>query len=120
ERLAARKPLLLLLEDLHWVEESTLVLLRHLVPRLAAAPVVVIATYRDTELFPERPFTAALTGLQRESHAVDLAVGRLPRAAVGDLLRAFGGREAPARLVDLVVNETEGNPFFVEQVVKHL
>ncbi|HEY8521164.1 MAG TPA: AAA family ATPase [Gammaproteobacteria bacterium] len=120
QRLAAQRPLLLVLDDLHWVEESTLVLLRHLLPRAATLPVVIVVTYRDTELFPERPFTAALPDLQRAEHAVDLVVPRLPRAAVADLLRAFGGQEAPPRLLELVITETEGNPFFVEQVLKHL
>jgi class 3 adenylate cyclase len=120
ERLAARQPLLLLFEDLHWIDASTLVLFQHVARRIGPLRVAVLATYRDTEAFPDRPFTAALAELERQPETVQLRVQRLERAAVADLLRAYGGRDAPRRLLDLVIVETEGNAFFVEQVLKHL
>lgn len=120
ERLAARQPLLLVLEDLHWVDESTLVLFLHIARRIASLRVAVLATYRDTDALPNRPFTAALDELERQSHTVQLRVQRLTRVAVADLLRAYGRRDAPKRLLDLVISETEGNALFVEQVLKHL
>ena len=120
ERLAARQPLFLLFEDLHWIDASTLVLFQHVVRRTVPLRVAVLATYRDTEAFPDRPFTAALAEIERQPQTVQLRVQRLTRAAVADLLRAYGGRDAPRRLLDFVLAETEGNAFFVEQVLKHL
>ncbi len=120
ERLAARRPLVLLLEDLHWADASTAVLLQHLAPRVRKMPVLVLGTYRETEVFAARPLTSALPELLRQPRVVDVRVTRLPRAAVANMLRAYGGHDAPARLVELVIRETEGNPFFIEQVLKHL
>lgn len=120
ERLAGRRLLVLLFEDLHWADPSTAALLQHVLPRVAQLPLLIIATYRDTEAFPERPLSALLGEFVRHPQTVDLAVRRLPPSAVADLMRAYGGGDAPPRVVDLVVRETEGNPFFVEQVLKHL
>ena len=120
ERLSAEQPVVLLFEDLHWADASTAALLQHILPRVAQLPLLVIATYRDTEAFPERPLSALLGDFVRHEQTVDLSVHRLPPTAVADLLREYGGSDAPARVVELVVRETEGNPFFVEQVLKHL
>jgi predicted ATPase/class 3 adenylate cyclase len=120
ERLAVRQPLLLVFEDLHWIDGSTLVLFQHVVRRSGEIAVAILATYRDTEVFPERPFTAALGDLHRQPRTQELRVQRLTREAVGDLLRAYGGRDAPRRFLDLLIAETEGNVLFVEQVLKHL
>lgn len=120
ERLAAERPLLVVLEDLHWIDASSLVVLQHVARRLAPMRAVVVGTYRDTETFPDRPFTGALGELVRLEWKAELRVARLPREAVAALLRAYGGADAPKAIVDLVVSETEGNPLFVEQVLKHL
>jgi hypothetical protein len=58
--------------------------------------------------------------LLRQEQTAELRVQRLTREAVGDLLRAYGGQDAPRRLLELVIAETEGNALFVEQVLKHL
>ena len=55
ERAAAAQPLLLVFEDLHWADESTLLLLRHIGRRLAEIPLMILGTYRDDELGPDRP-----------------------------------------------------------------
>ena len=120
ERLAAEQPLVLLFEDLHWADASTAALLQHILPRVARLPLLMIATYRDTEAFPERPLSALLGDFVRHEQTVDLRLHRLPASAVADLLREYGGGDAPRSVVELVVRETEGNPFFVEQVLKHL
>jgi class 3 adenylate cyclase/tetratricopeptide (TPR) repeat protein len=119
-RLAKRQPLLLVLEDLHWADSSTLLLLQRVTQKLATLPLLVLGTYRDTELLPDLPLKAALPQLLRSERVGDLRLTGLPPEAVTDLLRAFGGSEAPPRLVTLLLTETEGNPLFVEQVLKHL
>ena len=60
ERTARARPLVLVYEDLHWADESTLLLLRQLAPRLSGIPVLAIGTYRHTELSPDRPFARLL------------------------------------------------------------
>jgi len=67
-----------------------------------------------------RPLARALQELTRQRLAHDLALKRLPEAEVATMLRALSGQEPPSSLVKAVYRETEGNPFFVEEVFKHL
>ncbi len=120
ERAAASQPMLLVFEDLHWADEPTLLLFQHLAQRVFESPLLIAGTYRDTDLDSTRPLAAALGELLRHRSAVDVNLKRLPREGVAAMLRAFGGSEPPSRLLDVIVRETEGNPFFVEQVLKHL
>jgi class 3 adenylate cyclase/tetratricopeptide (TPR) repeat protein len=120
QRAAQRQPLLLTLEDLHWGDDSTLLLLQHITQRLQEMPVLILGTYRDVELDVARPLAEALRELTRQRLAHDLALKRLPQAEVVAMLRALSGQEPPASLVQEVYRETEGNPFFVEEVYKHL
>jgi hypothetical protein len=120
DRASRPNPLMLTFEDLHWADESTCVLLRHLAGRLEETPVFIVGTYRDSELDPSRPFARALHDLVRERLVDDLVLKRLDRHAVTELLAAQAGQQPPAELVELVYSETEGNPFFVEEVYRHL
>jgi hypothetical protein len=120
ERLAARGPVVVLTDDLHWADDSSLLLLEALAPHLATLPVLIVGTYRDVELEIGRPFAAVLERLTRQRHAERVAVRRLPEADVAALLAALGGSPSPATLVQAIQHETEGNPFFVEEVFAHL
>lgn len=119
-RAAAIKPLVLVFEDLHWADESTLLLLRHLGPRLADTPLLVVGTYRDDEVRPDRPLAAALGPLVRDLGAVDLHLRQLDEAQVAELLAARAGQPPPPELVRLVFDETQGNPYFAEELYRHL
>ena len=114
------QPLLLVLEDLHCADEPTLLLLQHIAQRLAEIPVLIIGTFRDVELDIGHPFAKALEDFVRQRLAQRIALGRLPEAAVGTMLRTLSGQEPPAALVHFVFSQTEGNPFFVEEVFRHL
>jgi class 3 adenylate cyclase/tetratricopeptide (TPR) repeat protein len=120
ERNARAMPLLMIFEDLQWADESTLLLIRHLAHRLAEIPALVVGTYRDTELGPGCPFAAVLPELLRQRLADDIVLGRLTAADVTALLEGRAGSAPPPELVALVFSETEGNPFFVEEVFRHL
>jgi class 3 adenylate cyclase/tetratricopeptide (TPR) repeat protein len=120
ERSGRAQPLLLVLEDLHWADDSTMLLLQHIAQRLHEMPMLILGTYRDVELDVARPLARALQELTRQRLAHDLALKRLPQAGVEAMLRALSGQEPPASLVKAVYRETEGNPFFVEEVFKHL
>ena len=120
ERAGRGQPLLLVLEDLHWGDDSTLLLLQHIAQHLGEMPVLVVGTYRDVELDVARPLAKALEDLLRQRLARDMTLRRLPDGDVAAMLRARSGQEPPARLVEVIYRETEGNPFFVEEVFKHL
>jgi serine/threonine protein kinase/tetratricopeptide (TPR) repeat protein len=120
ERCCRLKPLVVLLDDLHWADEPTLRLLEHLAQRLPQLPMIVLGTYRDVELDADRPFAAALETLTRQRLAHRLPLKGLSEESVDAMLRALGGTAPPPPLVAAVYRETEGNPFFVEEVFHHL
>ena len=120
ERGARATPNVLLVDDLHWADESTLALLQHIAPHLAQMPMLVVGTYRDVDLDAERPFARTLETLTRQRLAQKIALKRLEERRVGELLEALAGQAAPGPLVAAVFQETEGNPFFVEEVYQHL
>ncbi len=120
ERAANNQPMVLTFEDLHWADESTLLLLRHIGARAASVPVLVVGTFRDDELEPGRPLTTAIGPLFRDVGATDVRPKLLTREEVKTVLGARAGSEAPPELVDLVYSETHGNPFFTEELFRHL
>ena len=113
-------PFVVVLEDLHWADEPSLQLLLHIAPSFASLPLLVIGTYRDVELDVTRPFAKVLETLLRQRHATRMALRRLPASGVDALLAAMSGRPAPKSLARVIFEETEGNPFFVEEVFQHL
>ena len=119
-RLAAQSPILFLLDDLHWADEPSLQLLHFILRNTQQAPVLLVGTYYETELEPARPLYEALVGLNRERLYTRLILSRLPADDVGELLRALLDSPVDDRLVNAIARETDGNPFFVEEVVKSL
>jgi tetratricopeptide (TPR) repeat protein len=121
ERSCRMAPIVTVLEDLHWADDSSLQLLMHLAPVMASWPILVIGTYRDVELDVNRPFAKVLESLVRQRLATRMALRRLPAEGVSDLLSAMsGGMTPPPSLSRIIFSETEGNPFFVEEVFQHL
>jgi predicted ATPase len=119
-RAARNRPVVLLFDDLQWADEGTSSLLSYLAPLIAQMPVLIVGTYRDSEFDPARPLAKTLDEMTR-LHAVErLSLGGLPQNAVAGMLRALSGRETPQKLVSLIYSETEGNPFFVEELYYHL
>jgi predicted ATPase len=86
--LAATRPALLLLEDLHWADPASLELLRHLAPRLRHWPILLLATYRGDELTRRHPFSQQLPALVREADGLRLDLRRLDAAAICALVAA--------------------------------
>jgi class 3 adenylate cyclase len=120
ERLAAEQALVLVLDDLHWADGPTLALLRHLVRRGTGMPVLVVGTYRDTDLSRTHPLAASLAELRRE-HAIErLNLVGLDESEVALMLTAAAGHAPPAPFARALQRETEGNPFFIEEIVRHL
>ncbi|MBA4182099.1 MAG: hypothetical protein C0506_16050, partial [Anaerolinea sp.] len=108
------------LEDLHWADEATLRLLAHLGPRLREAPLLVVATCRTTEADRSQVFTAVVTNLQRERLCERVDVPPFSFRESAQLVEQLTGSSPAEAAVEVVHQETGGNPFFLEEVVRHL
>jgi DNA-binding CsgD family transcriptional regulator/tetratricopeptide (TPR) repeat protein len=111
-----RQPLLLVLEDCHWADTPTLVLLRHLARASSEARVLVLATFRDTEADIPGALADVLADLRRSDEVVRLHLGGLSEDDVGDFVRRAGGGEidpAEPGLSRALRDLTEGNPFLL-------
>ena len=109
----------IILEDLHWADESTLALLVHLANRVAQLPVVIIGTYRDEYSDNNPAMIRTLEELIRMGIR-PLKLGGLSKDAVAQMLHGLSKRQAPEILVSLIFDESQGNPFFVEELYRHL
>jgi PAS domain S-box-containing protein len=113
-------PLVLFLDDLQWVDPSTLALLEHLATQPEARHVLLLGAYRDNEVGPSHPLAKMIEGLRQGGVAVKTIVPRpLSREdanrLVADTLRCEPSRSEP--LTRLVYEKTEGNPFFFTQLL---
>jgi class 3 adenylate cyclase len=120
ERVTAREPMLFVLDDVHWADRPTLGLLRRLLQSDRPGSVLFVATYRDTDVDRRHPLSEVLADLRREARVSRIALVGLDEAGLGAMLADRAGHEAPADFVRVLLSETEGNPFFVEEVVAHL
>jgi serine/threonine protein kinase len=118
--LSERAPLLLVMEDVHWADSGTLSLLRHLARRTRHQRVLLLGTYREVELDEARPFNQVLMDLNREQLAVRLKLPRLNREQTREMLEVLFDEEMKPESLEAIYRETEGNPFFVEEVSKAL
>ncbi len=119
-RIAFQQPTLMILEDLHWADDSTLSLLNHLTQRLSVLPLMVIGTHRDAELNVTRPLAKMLEDLLRGRLATRMKLNGLPCDEVAAMLNSLSGKSPPDAVVNKIFAETEGNPFFVEELFRHL
>ena len=118
-RAARTRPQLHVLEDLHWADESTLALLIHLANRVAQLPAVIIGTYRNGYSDNNPALVRTLEELIRMGIR-PLKLGGLSKDAVAQMLHGLSQRQAPESLVSLIFEESQGYPFFVEEVYRHL
>ena len=121
--IAERSPVLLVLDDVHWATKPTLLMLKHIVRERSECPVLMIATYRDTDHDRGHPLSEVLADLRREPGVERLALRGLDETGVAAYLSNAAGHELGEdgqRLAVAVHEETEGNPFFVGQVLQHL
>ncbi|MEV6350947.1 AAA family ATPase [Actinoplanes sp. NPDC051851] len=120
---AGGKPVLLVLDDLHWADVQTLVLLRYLFERAPATPIMMIATFRDSDIDAGHPLSGLLAATHRQTGTTRLALRGLDDGEVLGFLETVAGHdlggEGPA-LRDALRAETEGNPFFLTEIVRHL
>ena len=109
---------MLVLEDLHWADKPTALMLAHVVRSIQAERVLVLGTYRETEL--GEPLGSVLGDLRRDHAFERLRLGSLHRGEVATMISAWLGRTPPTHFAHALHRETEGNPFFIEEVLRHL
>src|SRR5215469_7709837 len=115
--LAARQPVLLILEDVHWIDASSRDLLSFVVHNARRDRLVVVATYRPDELHRGHPLRPFVAELERSGRAERLELGGLDRVDVTELIRSITGRQLPGGTIDSIFARSEGNPFFVEELL---
>ncbi len=118
--LATQRPLMVVVEDIHWSDDLSLEYLARLARRCQQSPLLVLATYRADETHPR--LRQWLAELDRERLAQELTVERLTRSDVAAMARAILGiaHDADPELLAMLYTRSEGNPFFVEELLKSL
>ena len=125
---AAAEPagLVLVLDDLHWATKPTLLLLQHVLHATSAAKLLVVGTYRDTDLAPDHFLAGLLADLRRTGGVSRLALSGLEVDAVADLVASLASepgrrvQDADAGLARALHVETAGNPFFLGEILRHM
>ncbi|SCE88550.1 Predicted ATPase [Micromonospora viridifaciens] len=115
-RIAEDRPLVLVIEDLHWADRSTRDLIGFLVRAARGARLLLVCTYRTDELHRGHPLRPFLAELDRARGVDRIELGRLDRDGTAAILTDLLGAEPAARAVDDVHRRTQGNPFFIEEL----
>src|SRR5262249_29452290 len=116
-------PVVLILDDLQWAGTPELLLLKHIVRSAMPMHLLIIVTYRDTELSRSHPLVSVLADLRRETGIERLAVRGLDEAGVIAFVTAAAGRDLdPAELAfaRTIAQETEGSPLFISETLRNL
>jgi tetratricopeptide (TPR) repeat protein len=113
-------PLLLVLDDAHWADSSSIAMFQHLARRTKRQPIMLLATYREVELREARPFNEMLLELNRQRIGKRIKLSRLDKDETGAMLAAIFNDEITPEFLDGIYRETDGNPFFIEEVCKAL
>ncbi len=115
-RLSAERPLVLILEDIHWADGSTRDLVRFLVRNLRDERLLVVATYRSDDLHRRHPLMPLLGELERADRVERLELRRFDRDEIGEQLTGILGEVPSPTLVDALLERSDGLPFFVEEL----
>jgi tetratricopeptide (TPR) repeat protein len=121
--ISEHEPVVLVLDDLQWADKGSLLLLRHLTAADQAMRVLVLGTYRDSELSRSHPLTDTLAALRRQGAVTRIELSGLNDLDVVAYVEAAAGQaldDAGVGLAHAVYRETDGNPYFVSEVLRHL
>lgn len=120
ERLASDEPVLLLLEDVHWADQTSLELLHHLAHRAASVRMLIIVTYRSDELHAAHPLRRLLGAMARDRVGEDMRLSPLNHAETTEMLRCMLDADPDPAFAAAIWKRAEGNPFFVEEIISVL
>ncbi len=118
--LATARPVLLVLDDLHWADRATAAVITHLSTVIAARPVVVLGLSRRGELGPDHPVTGSLGQLGRIVGSHQQTLGPLDDRSIAGFVAIVTGLDLPAALLEEVVGTAEGNPLFARELALDL
>src|SRR6266849_2914154 len=117
--LAAHSPVILLVDDLHATDDTSLQLFHYLARQTRATPLILLATYRtDIAASVGTPFGTLLNALYREHLSETLVLSPLSESAVAGIVAHILGKETSPALLSAVFAITEGNPFFVQEMLR--
>jgi len=122
-RVSTMAPVVLLLDDLHWSDRQSVQLLRHVVSADAPLRLLLIGTFRESDIDTDHPLSETLAAFHRESGVERVALRGLGDDELLDLLETTAGHrmtEDGVALRNALMAETEGNPFFVGEMLRHL
>ena len=119
-RASTHQPLLIVLDNLHWAHASSLLLLNFLANSIVDQRILIIGTYRDEDITRGHPLIHALGDLNRLDHFDRLILRGLTSKDIADYIAETCGAHAHARLAELIYLHTEGNSFFVTELVRLL
>jgi len=120
DRAASRRPLLIVLDDLHWADKPTLLLLRHMLRLPGSSRLMVLGIFRDVEVDPEHPLVELIADMRRERRFERLALEGLDERETDELVAARLDASPSAGFVRGLRTQTEGNPFFIEEALRSL
>ena len=116
-RLAARRPVLLVIEDVHWIDRSSRDLLAFLVRAARRDPIAVVVTYRPDELHKGHPLRPFIAELERSGQVQRVELQPLALSEVAEQLQAIAGYVPDGQVVERIFARSEGNPFFAEELL---
>lgn len=117
---ASGGPLVIVIDDVHGADQSSLLLLEFVAGRLDGLPILVVATYRDVELTAAHPFTSTLGQLLRQRTTARLTVAGLDVDGIADLIEETTGSPAPPNVASRVLEQTDGNPLYIREIARLL
>lgn len=118
-RAAELAPVVLVIEDVHWADQPSLLLLGHLARHSADAQVLLVVTYRDNEIGPEHRLTGWLSGLRSARPVRQVELAGLGPEQIDEMMAALNGRPAPEAFGAAVAAATNGNPLFIRELTQH-
>jgi tetratricopeptide (TPR) repeat protein len=119
-RLSGTVPCVIVLDDLHWADESSITLLEHIAPNISDLPLLYVVTYRDVAADMGPPFRRALANLGRLPNTSNIALKQLNIDDIAALLARLGRPDPPEGLVEIIFEESGGNALFVQSVYQSL
>ena len=118
--LAADATVLLVLEDLHWADASSAMMLRHIGRNCGRNRLLIAGAYRTTETVKQDPLGDVLGAMRAETECTTIRLRPLDTAAVGELLAAEAKAPVSPALINAIATQTGGNPFFAKEMMRHL
>ena len=118
--MSASRPTLVVFDDLHWADQPSLLMLRHIARSSESARLCLVGNYRESEVTLRHPLAEMLADLRSQPWVTRIVLTGLSDTQVADLVGSFAGHGTPRSLVQAVAENSGGNPFFIGEILRHL